>query len=320
MNKQSHSSLVDIPLGQKLREWSAHFVMRLRALAKPRDFDALFGEFEEYDRWLRKYVGKGLHDVRMLEIGFGARPNRLIALSSMGIDVRGVDLDTPMLKGSPSELLNAFKKNGVERTIKSAVRFYLFDWHERYHLNKKLKSQGHRLKILPERFIVSDASSERFYEIVQAGSLDLILSEDVFEHIPKESLESLVPKMAAWLRPEGIALVRPCIYTGIVGGHDVEWYPHRVGQDIPRRSEPWEHLRKRRFPANTYMNELTREDYRQLFRGYFDILAEIEKRPDFGREYLTPEVRRELARYSDDELLSNEVLFVLRPKQKTSSH
>lgn len=315
MSKQSHSSLAYIPYSQKLKEWSAHFLMRLKALSKPRDFDGLFAEFEEYDRYLRKYVGKGLRDVRMLEIGFGARPNRLIALSSMGIDVTGVDLDTPMLKGTPRELLNAFKRNGIERALKSAVRFYLFDWHERYHLGKNLKTRGHKLRIMPERFIVSDASSERFYDSVQAGSLDLILSEDVFEHIPKKSLESLLPKMAVWLKSEGIALIRPCIYTGIAGGHDVEWYPHQVGQDIPRRSEPWEHLRKRRFPANTYMNELTREDYRQLFRKHFEILAEVEKRPGFGREYLTPEVRRDLAQYPDDELLSNEVLFVLRPKQ-----
>lgn len=315
MSKQSHSSLAGIPLSQKLKEWSAHLMMRLKVLTSPRDFSSLFGEFEEYDRYVRKYTGRGLRDVRMLEIGFGARPNRLIALSSMGINVTGVDMDTPMLRGSPRELLNAFRTNGLERAIKSAVRFYLFDWHERYHLNKKLKSLGYILKIMPERFIISDASSEHFYQTIDEKTLDLILSEDVFEHIPMTSLEGLVPKIASWLKPDGIALIRPCIYTGIAGGHDVEWYPHRVGQVMPRRSEPWEHLRKRRFPANTYMNELTRENYRQLFNKHFEILAEVEKRPGLGKEYLTTDVRRELADYPDDELLSNEVLFVLRPKQ-----
>ena len=53
--------------------------------------------------------------------------------------------------------------------------------------------------------------------------IDLVCSEDVFEHIRLSSLERLVPRMAAWLAPHGIALIRPNVFTGITGGHLVEW-------------------------------------------------------------------------------------------------
>ncbi len=84
-----------------------------------------------------------------------------------------------------------------------------------------------------------------------------------------------------------------------------------------RRSEPWEHLRRKRFRANVYLNELMRADYRRLFSQHFEIVEERVTKPDLGREYLSPEVAEELKRYSDEELFSNGVLFVLRPKAVT---
>jgi hypothetical protein len=74
-------------------------------------------------------------------------------------------------------------------------------------------------------------------------------------------------------------------------------------------------LRDDSFPANTYLNRLTLADFRQKFRMHFDILEERTMLPDLGREFLTDEVRRELASYPDEELFSNNVLFVLRKRR-----
>ncbi|SRR5713101_4399963 len=79
-------------------------------------------------------------------------------------------------------------------------------------------------------------------------------------------------------------------------------------------TEPWEHLRKKRFRANVYLNELIRADYRRLFSEHFEIVDEKVTKPNLGREFLSPEVAEELKDYGDDELFSNGVLFVLRPK------
>ena len=104
------------------------------------------------------------------------------------------------------------------------------------------------------------------------------------------------------------------VFTGICGGHHLEWYEHTLDRDDARETEPWEHLRRDRLPANSYLNRLQRRDYRALFAAHFDILEETEKRPGLGKRFMTPEVRAELAAYPDEELYSNAVMFVLRRK------
>ena len=79
------------------------------------------------------------------------------------------------------------------------------------------------------------------------------------------------------------------------------------------KTAPWEHLRKNRHPANTYLNKLSRTDYRELFSRHFRILDEKTMKPDYGRQYLSDDIRNELTSYSDDELFSNSVRFVLEP-------
>jgi hypothetical protein len=94
----------------------------------------------------------------------------------------------------------------------------------------------------------------------------------------------------------------------------VEWYPHTLDQAIDRRSEPWEHLRRKRFIANTYLNRLRLRQYHTLLQADFCILEQVASNPGLGNRFLTPDVRAELREYSEEELLSNEVLFVLRPR------
>jgi hypothetical protein len=72
---------------------------------------------------------------------------------------------------------------------------------------------------------------------------------------------------------------------GITGGHLIEWSRWALRQPpSERHSEPWEHLRERRFNPTTYLNELTRAEYRELF-GAFEILEERVTQPALGREH-----------------------------------
>jgi len=57
----------------------------------------------------------------------------------------------------------------------------------------------------------------------RADSLDLLISEGVFDHLQRDTLEEVVAAIARWLRPTGIALIRPNVFTGITGGHLIEW-------------------------------------------------------------------------------------------------
>jgi SAM-dependent methyltransferase len=145
--------------------------------------------------------------------------------------------------------------------------------------------------------------------------VDFVLSEDVFEHVPAEGLQTAIAHAFRVLRPGGLAAIRPNVYSGITGGHLPEWYPHNVDQPIARRSEPWEHLRRKRYVANTFLNEVSRSTYRDLFEKRFEILAERVESPDLGRQHLTATVKEELRAYSDDDLFSNRVLWILRKPQ-----
>jgi Methyltransferase domain len=271
----------------------------------------MFGDIAEYDALLREHAGVPLTEARVFEIGFGARPHRQVALQSMGVDARGIDAEVPLLGGRPREIGRIVRRNGVERALKSVVRRTLFDCGERRELDRALRERGWARRLDTARLLVGDAGEAR----LEPGSLDLVFSEDVFEHIDRRTLEGLIPRMATWLRPRGLALIRPNVFPGITGGHLLDWSPFALRHPpARRRGEPWEHLRRRRFAPNTHLNALTRADYRTLLGGPFEILEERVAEPGLGREHYHGSVRAELAGWPAEELFSNRTLFVLRPR------
>lgn len=314
----SNSSIQGVPFRHRLHEWSAQFMMRCRGLLSTPDFAWLQANIDEYRSHLGKYANKPLEQADILEIGFGARPIRMIALSSMGYSVRGVDIDQPILNGSPSEFVAVLRRNGYQRLLKSMVRHYLFDWQDRSALSRWLAGAGHKYRIDTERFIVGSVVAPELLAVLPRSSQDFIFAEDAFEHIPPEDLRTALARMHDWLRPDGIVFVRFTLFTGITGGHLVEWYPHLVDQDMPRTTAPWEHLRANRVVADTYLNKLRLHEYRSMISERFDTLAQGVSNPGLGRTRLSAEIRAELSQYSEEELLSNEVFFVLSPRHESA--
>ena len=116
----------------------------------------------------------------------------------------------------------------------------------------------------------------------------------------------------------GLALISPVVYTGIAGGHLVEWYPHTLHSDVKRNSEPWEHLRKRRYHADCYLNELRVQDFKELFSKYFEVVDILNMNSGLEKKYLNEQIRSELSKYSEAELLAHKWTFVLRKKSVCS--
>lgn len=307
---RSSSSLSTVSIRQKWKEGITLFGWLSSEGASLEGINRMFREIDVYRLTYERYTGRPFASARTLEIGYGARPFRLIAMMSMGMDVRGVDLDMPMIRFSPLRLLQIVKRNGIERALKTCVRNIMFDRREQAKLMTALEQRGYKLTIEPARFLVGDAATYNF----GSEPLDLVYSTDVFEHIPPSGLESLLEHLAAQASPRGLLLITVNIFTGIIGGHLPEWYSHMVNNDQPKISEPWEHLRKRRYTPNTYLNGLSRAAYRKLFSRRFETLEEWVIDPDLGRHWLTPEVRAELSDWSEDELFSNRVMFTLRPR------
>ncbi len=313
MGRRTHSSRSGLATADKIRDWMGLTQMYLRARRRPVDVSGVEDEAARLDDTLRRHGHPGLRGARVLEIGYGARPLLLHWLAGSEVDVIGVDLDVPLVRLSPPNVMRVVASNGLERAGKSIGRLLIEGGREQRALERRLSAvTGHRRPVPEERLLVADAASESFWAEIGPNSLDVVYSFGVLEHIPSAMLDRVLAGIAGSLRSGGLAVLRPNIFTGITGGHLHEWYPHQVAATTNKSTEPWEHLRRRRTSANTYLNELPRRAYRHLFEQRFAVLEDSPLEPDLGRAYLTDDVRRELAAWDEYELLSNEVTFVLR--------
>ena len=306
------ASSAPIPLRDKTHELVRIFFKHFRGLLNRRAVEGYTTDVEDYDRQLLRYTGRGLKNAVVLEIGYGARPNRLFITHSFGADVTGIDLDAPLITGRLTEIIDIWRRNGLERVVKSVGRFGCFDLVEPgISCPDALRKRGIKLCFDRERLMVGDAADL----VLAPESLDLVYSEDVFEHMPEQSLKRLLPNLASWIGRKGICLIRPNVFTGITGGHLTDWFSAADVDSVRRRrAEPWEHLRRKRFSPNTFLNGIKRARYRQLFLEHFEILEENVRYPDLGKSHLTPEVAKELAEFGEDELFSNQVQFVLKAR------
>jgi hypothetical protein len=259
---------------------------------------------------LERWSDKSLSDARIFEIGFGGRAYHLRALLALGADAWGVDAEVPLLTGSLTEYLAILRRNGWERFLKTVIRHAMFDRRKEAEFTHALERAGVTL-VPPDarRFLQGDAAA-----CEPPGKFDLIYSIAVFEHVTRQTLEALVPRMATWLDQNGLAVVRVDVFTGLHGGHLREWDEETLHMATKRRSEPWEHLRKKRYVANTTLNEMARGEYEDMFTRHFHILEIIEAPRGRAPDWLTPEIRTELSDYSDQDLLDASPTFVMRPR------
>lgn len=298
------------PLGWREHYREARYLLRANWQARRcASFVGMFREIDEYGDITRKVCDLELENARVFEIGYGRRPDRLIALMSLGADASGIDLLQPLLSLGLSAVVESACVNGIGSTVRSTVRRVLFDGARRRKFVKQLSDRGVQLKCKPDAFLVGDVTALT----MPSHQFDVILCEDVFEHIPEEDLRVILSKMAGWLRPTGVCLIRPDIFTGPWGGHLRPRGRGKKGKAVS--IQPWEHLKDDCFEAAVYLNRVTRQQYRKLFEEYFDI---IEERGDelVNKELLTSDVQNELRSYPQEELLSGRVLFVLTPKRR----
>lgn len=301
------------------------FLMRWRGRG---DFDngRNFMRIAEYEMLALKH-GIDLKASQILEIGVGQRPYLGITLYGLGYHYKGIDLDQPIFPPTLSKVWRLYRANGLLRLIKTLVRYFLFDRSEYSSLFRHLGlSHGDVSKA--KIFVQGDAALADFESLALSsasfGSQQaplVVVSESVFEHIPRAALSRILLNLrmhAEVSKRQLLVLTRPTIFTGICGSHLTEWYHHNVYSSKPKKSEPWEHLRRKRFAADTYLNCLTRAEYRELFKdsGY-NITAETVEHLGLGNEFLgNPSLRAELSDWSDEELLSNEVMFELVPSSE----
>jgi Methyltransferase domain len=284
-------------------------------MLNPPSFDDIADETTNYRQIYETFTSKRFDDARVLEIGFGQRPYRLVTLHTLGVNVAGVDLDQPLYRLTPSTVRKVLHRNGTVRTAKTLVRRMIFDGTEYRALARMLRRRfGRKMEFLKEsQLVVGDIGDLATWTRLK-GPFDFMYSEDVFEHVPAEAIPQALRMIHDALDDRGVVVIAPMIFTGISGGHDVGWYCGWVESSTVQRGPAWGHLTGENKPGDTFLNKLRRADYRRLFSEFFVIEREDVLMPDLGRQFLTDERRSSLAEYSEDELFSNKVRFVLRKK------
>ncbi|MBC8069601.1 MAG: class I SAM-dependent methyltransferase [Deltaproteobacteria bacterium] len=217
-------------------------------------------------------------------------------VTCLDIDVipKGVDLEA---------YAHMLRNNGLGRVIKTVGRKLVGN--DRYELSLWRDRLG--VARLPDpRCVVGDISDGA----PEPGSWDVLTSVSVFQSIPDARLA--VQRCAEALRPGGVLYIGVHIWTCNSGHHDIRAFTGR-DDEVPL----WAHLRPSQahlVQRSAYLNELRLRDWRAIFGEMCPGFHEFQERYDEAefRAKMTPELRRELADYEDDELYSVDVFFCWR--------
>ncbi len=246
-----------------------------------------------------RHLGRGLEETDILEIGSGQRFTITLLFQSLAARAVGIDMDHAAKRADPGTFVQIWRRNGLERAVKTFGRKLLFD---RAYYREVARLAGRPLRLQDVDLRVMDACALEFPD----QSFDLVFSSNVFEHI--HDVGRATREMARVLRPGAIALIGICPFCGLSGGHHPDWASpdEMVITPVP----PWDHLRQNLYPADTYLNRLREQDYLAAFSRHLQIL-DVESSYQ-GERHLTPELELELSDYSREELLKGSLEVTLR--------
>ncbi len=263
-----------------------------------RDFAADdFRIYTEARERLAQLLGAAVTGRRMLDVGCGQHYPETLLYHNDGNAITGIDLDVVGVGLSLRKYAAMARRNGPARAAKSLVRELVFD---PVYYGELERLYGRRLRRDVD-LRTADAAALPFPD----GHFDLVVSTNAFEHIA--DLDGAVREIARVLRPGGLAHIDIHLFTSLSGGHHLEWtWPER---DERRIAPPWDHLLANRFPVDYYLNKKRWSDYRACFERHLHIVSWLPGRRE-GERYLTRELRTELAGYTDDELLTRNIIVV----------
>jgi SAM-dependent methyltransferase len=130
------------------------------------------------------------------------------------------------------------------------------------------------------------------------GVFDLVTSVAALEHFG--AVPAVIAELRRVVRPGGLVWFCIHLFTSPSGGHNLSLAEATLSA-IPKGAEAWDHLRQRKLPFSVPLNEWRRDQYLDEIGRHFEIL-EHHCLVREGEHLLTPEIERELAGYSRDEL------------------
>jgi len=262
------------------------------------DFDV----FASLNKRIGKYLPSSNSRLRVLDIGCGQRyPNTLLFANTDRFEAVGIDAD--VVGPGVSKYVRMVLKNGLERSVKSAIRETLFD---QTYFSTLEQAAGQKLSKRNLKIINTDSDRLPFED----NYFDIIISNAVFEHI--ENVGDAIKELVRVSKPGAVLYNVIHLYASLSGGHNLQWA--NPEKRIPEDAPPWDHLRQNKYPTHIYLNKLRERDYKSYFSENTEILEWIDGIME-GRGLLSEDIRCELSQYTEDELLKRDVTVICRPKK-----
>ena len=260
--------------------------------------------FRRFKSRCLKLLNKPMTKLKVLDVGCGKTYPFSYLFHLEGSQV--TSLDTQYITTGINKYVKMLYHDEIKVSLKSLVRDILFTPTERKILKAGAEASNKTSNIT---FICSSAKEIPFPN----NSFDVVFSVCAFEHIP--NVEKAISECARVVTPEGLIYISYHLFTSISGGHHTRWfYPD---SDPPSDIPPWFHLRgqwdKYMHGMDYNLNFYTLEDYRIAFGRHVLVLKEFSDKRE-GQKFLTEDVRRELAQYSEEELLTAFKTVIARKK------
>jgi SAM-dependent methyltransferase len=247
-------------------------------------------------------TGLRLDGLKVLEIGPGQCPQRLRILTTTN-DTVGIDTD--IVPQGFGEYLKMIRYSPVIRSVKTLGRKMLArDARADWVLAKELK-----VRKLPALNLVQMSATKMSFS---DKSFDFCCSFSVFEHIDDPG--AALREVARVLKPGGVAYISIHLYTSHTGQHDPKIFADG-GQPIP---PVWPHLRpefEHTVHPSTYLNKVSLDEWRSLFAREMPGTKFLHERDDSAGELAKLRAQGELAKYTDDELTTVNLLGIWKKPQ-----
>jgi ubiquinone/menaquinone biosynthesis C-methylase UbiE len=254
---------------------------------------------------LRQHVqdlfGVEWHQCKLLDVGCG---QLLGNAHILGVDneVVGIDMALPFKFPYIGDFAKSMRQCGSQRAIQTAVRQMLgVDRRFRNALMRHLA-----INAMPEiKTYLMDAQDLQFDEC----SFDGLYSFSVFQYVHEVDLAAR--QFYRVLKPGGVAYVQLHLYTSLGGSdHPLLWTEHSQYPSWGHLRKSTPYYRKHGLPVNGCRLAQYKATFERIFEDVRYVIYEAEQQ--HARSLLTPTLRAELSKYSEDELLTSTLTIIAR--------
>ncbi|HEX9926768.1 MAG TPA: methyltransferase domain-containing protein [Anaerolineae bacterium] len=234
-----------------------------------------------------------LKSVTILNLACGLLAPQTILMNSAGYKTVGVDLHLPPRYLPLPTLKYWLKRRQHAKAWQAATAPYY---------EALARQAGLKLKWTKARLELADLTRLKFVD----SSFGLVICTGYLHLAP--DINSLLAEAVRALQPGGLLLA------------DFRPYPALTGAfQPPETTSPWAHLRSHHHHLTVPLNQWREAQYRATFENHFTITHWLTEQDEPAQAHLTPELRAELADYSEDELTRKEIVVLATVQDKANS-